>query len=46
MSETPGDASLDDFLREQIPRLAILCDRIGFQLRYAAVTRFCLEILK
>jgi len=32
MSETPGDASLDDFLREQIPRLAVLYDRFAFAL--------------
>jgi hypothetical protein len=46
MPETPGNARLEDFLREEIPRLAILYDRIGFKLRDAAVTRFCLRILK
>ena len=32
MSETPGNARLDDFLREQIPRLAILYDRFAHAL--------------
>jgi hypothetical protein len=32
MSETPGNAPLDDFLREQIPRLAILYDRFAHAL--------------
>ena len=36
MSQTPGDAPLDDFLREQIPRLAILYDRFAYAL---ALTR-------
>lgn len=32
MPETPGNAPLDDFLREQIPRLAILYDRFAYAL--------------
>lgn len=32
MSKTPGNAPLDDFLREQIPRLAILYDRFAYAL--------------
>ena len=32
MSETPGDARLEDFLREQIPRLAGLYDRFAYAL--------------
>ena len=32
MPETPGDARLEDFLREEIPRLAILYDRFAYAL--------------
>jgi hypothetical protein len=32
MSETPGDAPLEEFLREEIPRLAILYDRLAHAL--------------
>ena len=32
MSETPGDAPLGEFLREEIPRLAILYDRFAHAL--------------
>jgi len=32
MSETPGNARLEDFLREQIPRLAVLYDRFAYAL--------------
>jgi hypothetical protein len=32
MSETPANAPLDDFLRDQIPRLAILYDRFAYAL--------------
>jgi hypothetical protein len=32
MSETPGDAPLEEFLREEIPRLAILYDRFAHAL--------------
>jgi hypothetical protein len=32
MSETPGNARLEDFLREEIPRLAILYDRFAYAL--------------
>ncbi len=32
MSQTPGNAPLDDFLREQIPRLAILYYRFAYAL--------------
>src|SRR5437870_9937020 len=32
MSETPGNAQLEDFLREQIPHLAVLYDRIAYAL--------------
>lgn len=32
MSETPGDARLEEFLREQIPRLAELYDRFAYAL--------------
>ena len=32
MSETPGDAQLEDFLREEIPRLAALYDRFAHAL--------------
>jgi hypothetical protein len=32
MSEAPGNARLEEFLREQIPRLAILYDRFAYAL--------------
>lgn len=32
MSETPGDAHLEEFLREEIPRLASLYDRFAYAL--------------
>ena len=32
MPETPGNARLEDFLREEIPRLAILYDRFAYAL--------------
>ncbi len=32
MPETPGNARLEDFLREQIPHLAVLYDRFAFAL--------------
>jgi hypothetical protein len=32
MSEAPGNAPLEEFLREQIPRLAILYDRFAYVL--------------
>ena len=32
MSETPGDARLEEFLREEIPRLAGLYDRFAYAL--------------
>jgi hypothetical protein len=32
MSEAPGNAPLEEFLREQIPRLAILYDRFAYAL--------------
>ena len=32
MSETPGDARLEEFLREEIPRLASLYDRFAYAL--------------
>ena len=32
MSETPGNAQLDGFLRDQIPHLATLYDRFAFAL--------------
>lgn len=32
MSETPGDARLEEFLPEQIPRLAELYDRFAYAL--------------
>ena len=32
MSETPGNARIEDFLREQIPRLAVLYDRFAHAL--------------
>jgi hypothetical protein len=32
MPETPGNARLEDFLREQIPRLAVLYDRFAYAL--------------
>jgi hypothetical protein len=32
MSETPGNAPLDDFVRDQISRLAILYDRFAYAL--------------
>ena len=32
MPETPGNARLEDFLREEIPRLAILYDRFAYTL--------------
>lgn len=32
MSETPGDARLEDFLRDEIPRLASLYDRFAYAL--------------
>jgi hypothetical protein len=32
MSETPGDARLEEFLREEIPRLADLYDRFAYAL--------------
>ncbi len=32
MSATPGNARLEDFLRERIPRLAVLYDRFAYAL--------------
>ncbi len=32
MPETPGNAPLEEFLQEQIPRLAILYDRFAYAL--------------
>jgi len=32
MSATPGNAPLEDFLREQIPRLTVLYDRFAYAL--------------